>query len=209
MSELSGTLDGVGLPAIVRFLTGLRKTGRLNVLHEAWHGELYFESGELRNAILGTRRGLPALDAMVQSVGDGSFTFEADADRPAIGDINLSTDALERHLDDLLEHRTEAPRLPALESVPSFVEQSATAATEEPCRSIAARCRRSCGRRPAHRARNHHPARLVRRAVAARQPGRGWPGDASTGLQPQPPRRRADEPATPAPTSAPVELPML
>src|SRR3954454_25307580 len=117
MSELSGTLDGVGLPAIVRFLTGLRKTGRLSVLHEAWRGELYFESGELRNAVLGSRRGLPALDAMVQSLPGGSFTFDAAADPPAISDIDLSADALEQHLDELMARQTEAPPLPALEAV--------------------------------------------------------------------------------------------
>ena len=36
MAELSGTLDGVGLPAIVRFLIGLKKTGSLRLTQLDW-----------------------------------------------------------------------------------------------------------------------------------------------------------------------------
>ena len=42
MTELSGTLDGVGLPAIVRFLSGLHKTGCLRIVHGEWRGEVFF-----------------------------------------------------------------------------------------------------------------------------------------------------------------------
>jgi hypothetical protein len=40
MTELSGTLEGVGLPAIIRFLTGLNKTGCLRIVHDDWQGEI-------------------------------------------------------------------------------------------------------------------------------------------------------------------------
>ena len=82
MSELSGTLEGVGLPAIVRFLTGLKKTGCLRVVHEGWHGEIFFESGEVKSATLGSRRGLPALDALVQALPGASFEFDSDVAMP-------------------------------------------------------------------------------------------------------------------------------
>ena len=45
MTELSGMLDGVGLPAIVRFLGGLKKTGCLRLSQQDWHGELYLMTG--------------------------------------------------------------------------------------------------------------------------------------------------------------------
>ena len=63
MSELSGTLEGVGLPAIVRFLTGLNKTGCLGITHSDLSGEIFFEAGQVTGASLGSRRGLAALDA--------------------------------------------------------------------------------------------------------------------------------------------------
>ena len=54
MTELSGTLDGVGLPAIVRFLMGLKKTGSLRLDQEDWHGTTIASEVRLRN---GKRKG--------------------------------------------------------------------------------------------------------------------------------------------------------
>ena len=68
MTELSGTLVGVGLPAIVRFLSGLKKTGRLDVGLGDWGGEISFDAGRVTAASLGSRRGLPALDALVHAL---------------------------------------------------------------------------------------------------------------------------------------------
>ena len=50
MTELSGTFDGVGLPAIVRFLSGLNKTGCLRIVHHDWQGEIQFDAGKVIGA---------------------------------------------------------------------------------------------------------------------------------------------------------------
>ena len=73
MTDFSGTLEGVGLPAILRFLTGLKKTGCLRVTHGDWHGEIFFEDGRVIGASLGSRVGLAALDALVQALPTGAF----------------------------------------------------------------------------------------------------------------------------------------
>src|SRR5207244_610454 len=103
MTELSGTLEGVGLPAIVRFLTGLKKTGCLRISHQDWRGEVFFAAGQITSARLGSRRGLGAFGALVQSVATGDFAFDSDAPAADGHDIDLSTEALLAHLDDL-EH---------------------------------------------------------------------------------------------------------
>ena len=89
MTELSGTLDGVGLPAIVRFLAGLNKTGCLRVTHDDWRGQIYFDAGQVTSASLGSRNGVPALDAMVQILVAGRFSFESDV-RATIADATIS-----------------------------------------------------------------------------------------------------------------------
>src|SRR5207237_2675224 len=99
MTELSGTLEGVGLPAIVRFLAGLRKTGALRISHEDWRGEVFFDSGEVVGAALGSRHGLSALDALMQALPGGAFVFDSDARLDGARDIELSREALQAHLD--------------------------------------------------------------------------------------------------------------
>src|ERR1051326_2492768 len=130
MSELSGPLGGVGRPAIVRFLTGLKKTGCLQVQHEGWHGEVFFASGEVRNAVFGSHRGLQALDALIQNQSGASFTFEADVIAPGQPDIELQTDALLAHLES--GSTISAPRLPSLDGIPSRVNPADTTEGEEP-----------------------------------------------------------------------------
>src|ERR1700694_6249268 len=89
MTELSGTLEGVGLPAIVRFLSGLQKTGCLRIEQNAWRGEIFFDLGHVTGASLGSHQGLSALDALVQALPGGSFTFDAAAREPGAANISL------------------------------------------------------------------------------------------------------------------------
>ena len=79
MTEFSGTLEGVGLPAIVRFLAGLEKTGCLRITHQDWGGEIHFDRGAIVSATLGSRKGLSALDALVQALPGAAFVFDGDA----------------------------------------------------------------------------------------------------------------------------------
>jgi hypothetical protein len=134
MTELSGTLEGVGLPAIVRFLAGLGKTGCLHITHDDWRGEVFFNAGQVTSASLGSRHGLPALDAMVQVMAGGSFSFESDA-RATDGEgaISLSRDALFDHLEEVVARSAnDAPTLPPLDAVPELVGQNDSSKGEEP-----------------------------------------------------------------------------
>jgi len=134
MTELSGTLEGVGLPAIVRFLTGLKKTGCLRIEHNDWRGEIFFELGHVTGASLASRHGLTALDALVQALPGGNFTFDGTVQRPAGGaaNISLSSEALQAHLDDLAGSTANGtPRLPSFDEVPAVLDQDESSSGEE------------------------------------------------------------------------------
>src|SRR5712692_1560124 len=129
MTELSGTLDGVGLPAIVRFLTGLRKTGCLHIVHNDWRGEIFFDQGQVSGASLASRHGLTALDALVQALPGGDFTFDGASSGTASREasISLSSDALQAHLDDLASSAANGtPRLPSFDWVLALAVQDSS-----------------------------------------------------------------------------------
>jgi Domain of unknown function (DUF4388) len=133
MNELNGTLEGVGLPAVVRFLSGLKKTGCLHVSDGDWRGEIFFEAGQVTSASLGTRQGLWALGALVQALPDGSFAFESDAVRTGDATISLSSDALLAYLDEVPSQTANgAPVLPSLDAIPVLIEQDDSRTTEQP-----------------------------------------------------------------------------
>jgi hypothetical protein len=134
MTELSGTLEGVRLPAIVRFLNGLKKTGCLRIVYNEWRGEIFFELGRVTGASLGTRQGLSALDALVQVLPGASFTFDSVFEQPAAGTVNisLSAEALQAHLDDLASDTAGKPRLPSLDAVPIVLGQDNSSSGDEP-----------------------------------------------------------------------------
>ena len=132
MSELSGTLDGVGLAAILRFLTGLNKTGCLGVAHGDWRGEVFFEGGRVIGASLGSCTGLPALDALVQALPTGTFEFDSSW-RPDTGStIHMSREDLALRLDELESAGARSrPRLPSMDLVPALVAEDGTVGGHE------------------------------------------------------------------------------
>jgi len=134
MTELSGTLEGVGLPAIVRFLTGLKKTGCLRIVHNDWRGEIFFDHGLVTGASLASRHGLTALDALVQALPGGSFTFDgAIQTAPREATISLGPEALQAHLDDLASSAANGTaRLPSFGWVPAVVGQDSSTSADEP-----------------------------------------------------------------------------
>ena len=133
MTELSGTLEGVGLPAILRFLTGLKKTGCLHVTHGDWHGEIFFEDGRVIGASLGSRTGLAAVDALVQALPTGAFEFDSSW-RPETGStIQMSQAVFEAHLNELDSRGARTnPRLPPVDAVPTLVAEQESADSDEP-----------------------------------------------------------------------------
>ena len=132
MTELSGTLEGVGLPAIVRFLCALNKTGCLRIAQGEWHGELFFDAGQVTGACLGSRTGLPALEALVQLLPNGQFAFEVVSHADVEPNISLSPEALQAYLEDLAASKQDRPGLPALDAVPLLVSQENQDTGDEP-----------------------------------------------------------------------------
>src|SRR4051794_3084051 len=119
MTELSGTLDGLGLPAIVRFLMGLKKTGYLRLDQQDWHGEIVFVEGQVKGASLGSKTGLVAFDALVESLPAADFAFDSQLEPPTNLSIHLGDETFLAHLEELAARLTSGIRtLPAADSIP-------------------------------------------------------------------------------------------
>jgi hypothetical protein len=133
MTELSGMLGGVGLPALLRFLSGLQKTGRLHLSQDGWSGEVHFHVGEVTGATLGSRTGLAALDGMVELFPEAAFDFDARAAGGSASErtIQLSRDELQQHVDATAARIADgARRLPRPDAVPT--QTAGDAGAEEP-----------------------------------------------------------------------------
>jgi hypothetical protein len=132
MTELSGTLEGVGLPAIVRFLSALNKTGCLRIAQDEWHCELVFEAGQVTGARLGSRTGLAALEAAVHVLPNGRFSFDVAAQPDDQPNISLSPEALQAYLEQLASSIQQGSKLPALDAVPMLASQEDQSPDDEP-----------------------------------------------------------------------------
>jgi hypothetical protein len=118
MISLGGTLEGIGLPALVRFLAGLRSSGRLLVADDSWGGEVGFDEGRVVAAAFGAERGLAALEAIALALPRGEFRFAGGA-VPEGRDADLPPEDLERYLTSLAEEQVALARaIPSLASVP-------------------------------------------------------------------------------------------
>jgi hypothetical protein len=122
MTELSGTLDGIGLAPLVSFLTGLGKSGRLTIADGPMAGEVFLEGGQVIGAAFDAERGLPALDAIGLALGGGRFGFAEQDTRLVEHNVSLAPAELRQHLDEL--HREQsvlAAAIPSLSAVPTLV----------------------------------------------------------------------------------------
>jgi hypothetical protein len=128
MTELSGTLDGIGLAPLVSFLTGLGKSGRLTIADGPMVGEVFLEGGQVIGAAFDAERGLPALDAIGLALGGGRFGFAEQDTRLVEHNVSLAPAELRQHLDEL--HREQsvlAAAIPSLSAVPTvLVDESGT-----------------------------------------------------------------------------------
>jgi hypothetical protein len=118
MTELSGTLDGIGLFPLLNFLGSLKAAGRLTITDRDLSGALYFADGRVVGATFGADNGQVALDAIGLALGSGHFEFaDGEGERPT--NLSLSATELQEHLQQL---QTERQRImagiPSLESVP-------------------------------------------------------------------------------------------
>src|SRR5205823_67472 len=95
--------------------------------------EIFFDHGQVTGASLASRHGLTALDALVQALPGGSFTFDGAVQAgPHEATISLSPEALQAHLDDLASQAASGtPRLPSFEAVPTVVGLDSSSAKDE------------------------------------------------------------------------------
>jgi hypothetical protein len=121
MTELSGTLDGVGFRPLLQFLDGLNKSGTLIIEDQQWSGALALAEGRIVGAQFGRERGLEALDAIFFALQHGRFQFSS-SDACEVN-LVMGADALADHL-DALEHEVQqvAAAVPSLGAVPRVVE---------------------------------------------------------------------------------------
>ena len=128
MINLAGTLEGIGLAALVRFLVSLNPSGRLLVADDVWGGEVGFDEGRVVTAAFGAERGLGALEAIALALPNGEFRFTGGA-APEARDVELPPEELERYLTSLAEEQTAMAKvLPSLASVPRLVDPAGATA---------------------------------------------------------------------------------
>jgi len=121
VTELSGTLDGVGFRPLLRFLEVLNKSGTLIIEDQQWTGALALAEGQVVGARFGREQGLEALDAIFFALQHGRFQF-ASSDACEVN-LVIGPGALAEHL-DALEREVEqlAAAVPSLGAVPRVVE---------------------------------------------------------------------------------------
>ncbi len=122
MINLAGTLEGIGLAALVRFLVSLNPSGRLLVADDVWGGEVGFDGGRVVTAAFGAERGLGALEAIALALPNGEFRFTG-GPAPEARDIEMPPEELERYLTSLADEQSAMAKvLPSLASVPRLVD---------------------------------------------------------------------------------------
>jgi hypothetical protein len=108
----------LNLAAVVRFLAGLGKSGRVSVAQGGWRGEVRLREGALVGARLGDATGAAAFEGMVLGLGDARFVVRDD-DRDAAGEWRVAADAVPAYLEGLVAERERVRRLvPSLALVP-------------------------------------------------------------------------------------------
>jgi Domain of unknown function (DUF4388) len=120
MAELSGSLEDVGLAALIRFLGQVGSTGVLTVARDRAAGDLAFVDGRPVAATFGSARGADAVEAMAVALADGWFAY-TDGDVPTEANVSLSSEDLEERLDGIARIRAGRPPL-ELSAIPRLVD---------------------------------------------------------------------------------------
>jgi hypothetical protein len=153
MTELSIATSDRDLSVIVRVLAGLRLTGRLRVVQDAWAGEIGFDQGRVVSAAFGPERGLLALEAILLALADGRCAFDEGASTPS-GDLSLAGAALDAELDRVARRQPLLVcTVPILTAVPGARERNDQWCSSELLalpRSVLTTLAAIDGRRPVH-----------------------------------------------------------
>jgi len=118
MTQLSGSLAGIGLSALLRFLSDVRASGHLVVVDGDLQGVLSLEGGRLASAAFERERGLDALEAVALALGGGHFELHPAAE-PLVADLTLNQPQVDTRLGHLLEEQARlGASVPSLRAVP-------------------------------------------------------------------------------------------
>ena len=100
MTQLNGSLDGIGLGQLIGFLGDLKARGRLTVAQDSTTGMLFFDQGRLVGAMLGSDTGQDALDGIALLLSKGRFAFSDQEDNLEVN-LSIDPDHLKQHLEQL------------------------------------------------------------------------------------------------------------
>jgi hypothetical protein len=118
---LSGSLSSLNLPAILRFLSGLHKSGELAVSYQRWQGAVALHHGALVGACLGSESGAAAFEGMAIGLPEGKFVFRENAPRPTAGAWSVEAAEVAGYLSRLEAERAQLGiQLPRLGLVPTL-----------------------------------------------------------------------------------------
>jgi hypothetical protein len=132
MTELNGTLQGIGLRPLLSFLEGLRNSGSLVVEDGAWAGTLMLTEGQLVGAKFGSEQGLAALDAIFFALPRGRFTFSSDIGACEVN-IVLNPGALSEHLEEIGREAAQLmATVPSLGAIPHILQSNAADGEDGP-----------------------------------------------------------------------------
>ena len=121
MAELSGSLEGIGLVALVRFLTSVAEAGRLVIRDGDMTGVLDINDRSVVGATFDHERGMPALEAIALALGRGRFDFR-DATQPVERNLRLASEQVGERLEQLArEQATLSAAIPSLLAVPYLI----------------------------------------------------------------------------------------
>jgi hypothetical protein len=98
-TELSGT--GADLPAALRQLSALKRTGWIYVGTDSWTASLFVEMGRVVSATFGSREGIEALTELAHVWPVGEFVFEPNRPGPARRTVDISADRVLAWLHEL------------------------------------------------------------------------------------------------------------
>jgi hypothetical protein len=105
-TALVGSLGSLHLPAIVRFLSELEKSGQVTVAAGQWRGEVTLAGGAVVGATLGTESGRAAFESIALGVPDGRFLFREELTSASAGDgWRVERNELPAYLDALTAER--------------------------------------------------------------------------------------------------------
>src|ERR1051326_2219277 len=109
MTELRGSLDGLGLDRVLQIMAEIQASGRLCIADATFSGEIVLQSGRVVGARFGPERGLEAVSSIVLALSEAIFEVMP-IEAPAELNVSLPPDDLRAHIQRLMLERDELLR---------------------------------------------------------------------------------------------------